>query len=65
MIFFFFILDITCQAMCFDKLYIYSTCLVCRCKINKLWLFGTVDETRLPAGLCSCGHGPSVLSRTF
>lgn len=27
--------------------YIYSICLMCHCKGNKIRLFGTVDETKL------------------
>lgn len=44
-LFLFRILDITCQLMCFDKVYLQY--LMCHCKSNKLWLFGTVDETKV------------------
>lgn len=36
------------KLMCFDKLYIYSICLVCHCKMNKIWLFAPVAETKRP-----------------
>lgn len=36
------------KLMCFDKLYIYSICLVCHCKRNKIWLFAPVAETKRP-----------------
>lgn len=36
------------KLMCFDKLYIYSICLVCHCKINKTWLLAPVAETKRP-----------------